>query len=386
LIKGWIEGIVVGDSGQGKSETARCIMQHYQLGEKIDSKSASVAGLIGGLQDTAKRWFVSWGIITLNDGRLVILEEAKGMPAEVIARLTEVRSSGIAEVSKIEKMRANARTRQIWISNPRSNRQISAYNYGIEALKELIGSPEDIRRFDMAMLVASGEVDTKFFNIAERDRPNVEHVHTTEKCKNLVLWAWSRNNDQVILEPDAVDEILEAASRMGRSYSSKIPLVEAADQRLKIARLSASIAARTFSTEDGKTLIVRRCHAQFAERFLNELYASPWCGYKEFSTRLLDQNTLKNEKEVQEFVRGLPHAKTAILAFLNASHFTINDVMDWTEYDKDEAKRLVGFLVRNNAVGRSKNLYIKLPQFIELLKTIKLDELADATPSDKEDF
>lgn len=387
VIKGWVEGIVLGDSGQGKSETARCLRDHYKLGEKIDAKGSSVAGLIGGLQDTAKRWFITWGVITLNDRRLVILEEVKGMSPEVIAKLTEVRSSGVAEVAKIEKMRANARTRLIWISNPRSEKLLCMYNYGVEALRELIGSPEDIRRFDMSILVGSGDVDRRFLNIRDDDRPCFEHRHTSELCKNLVLWSWSRGIDDVELSSETVDLVLDVANEMGESYCSQIPLVEAADQRLKIVRLSAALAARTFSTEDGKKLIVRPCHVEAVAQFLDRVYSARACGYKEFSTRLAAQNSLRNPDEVYAYMKILTHAQTVVQSFLNAAQFNLNDVMDWTEQDRDGAKQVLGFLVRNNAIARQQGgVYIKLPQFIQLLKELESEKLTDKKAGEEEEF
>ncbi len=53
--KGWTEALIIGDSGQGKSETDVGLRAHYGLGEKIDGKTASVAGLIGGVNETQKR-------------------------------------------------------------------------------------------------------------------------------------------------------------------------------------------------------------------------------------------------------------------------------------------------------------------------------------------
>jgi len=385
-IKGWVEGLVLGDSGQGKSEAITCLLKHYQLGEKVDAKSASVAGLIGGLQDTGKRWFITWGVITLNDRRLVVLEEVKGMPPEVIARMTEVRSSGIAEVAKIEKMRANARTRLIWISNPRSDQLLSSYNFGVEAVRELIGNPEDIRRLDMAVLVGSGDVPRNVLNVRDEDRPRIEHRYTSEICKDLVLWAWSRKLEDVVLPTETVNAILDVANQMGEVYSSQIPLVESADHRLKVTRLAAALAARTFSTDDSVRLIVRPCHVKCVEEFLDRVYSAQACGYRDFSVRITAQNTLHNPDDVRAYIIQLPHAQTCVQNFLNSSRFTVQDIMDWTEQERDEAKRVLGFLVRNNGIMREKGLYQKLPQFIHLLKTLEFEKLHDRAPGEGEEF
>ena len=368
-----MEGLVLGDSGQGKSETAANQMRHYQLGEKIDSKSATVAGLMGGLQEVSKRHFITWGVIPLNDRRLVILEEVKGMSTEVIAKLTDMRSSGVAELAKIEKAKANARTRLIWITNPRSDQPLASYNFGVYAIKELIGALEDIRRFDIACLVASGDVSRDVLNIRDDVRPRKDHIYTSDLCRDLILWAWSRKVSDIHFEKDATEAVLAAAEAMGKKYVSTIPLVEAADQRLKLARMAASLAARTFSSDDsGTRLIVRRCHAEYVHSFLDRLYSHPVFGYADYSKLVLGENTLRDVPEVEALIRSLPNAKDAVRSLLEWSGFSIMDWIDVTEHDKDEARMAIGQLVRKNAIKRGRGgLYYKTPAFIIMLRRIE---------------
>ena len=382
-IKGWLEGLVVGDSGQGKSETISQIQRHYGLGEKVDVKSCSAVGLIGGLQETSKRWFVTWGIIPLNDRRLVVLEEIKGIPAEVIAKLTEVRSSGIAEISRVEKAKTNARTRLIWISNPRSDRQVLSYNFGVEAIKELIGNLEDIRRFDMAIMVTSTDVDHKWLNISEKERPKIKHVHTAELCRQLVLWGWSRKANDIEVTPEATSEILRVASEMGQKYSSQIPLVEAADQRIKIARLSTALAIRLFSSPDGIKVVVQKCHVEFIHRFLEGLYSSTGSGYADYSRMVKNENTIHDPEDIKTKLREIPYARDAIRALLDTESFSVFDIADWTEMELDRCRELIGLLVRKNAIKRGKKNYEKTPAFIALLKVLKSEKLENDTAYDK---
>lgn len=374
-VKGWVDALVVGDSGQGKSETVSCLLRHYGVGEKIDAKGASVAGLKGGLQETSKRWFVTWGVIPLNDRRLVVLEEIKGMAVEVISKLTDMRSSGIAEISKIEKTRTNARTRLVWISNARSDRQLMAYNYGVEAVRELIGSLEDVRRFDMVITVASGDVPRSVLNMKDEDRPQARHTYTGELCQRLILWAWSREAHQVQFTPEAIDAILAGANRMGDMFSSSIPIVEQADQRLKLARLSAALAARTFScSEDYSTIIIRECHVEVILEFLTRVYSTKSFGYLEYSHLLKAESELHEPEVVKNALLAMPYAKDVARQLLEVPGFTVFDIMDWTECDKDLARTFISILVRKNAIKRGRNVYIKTPPFIALLKMMQLNK------------
>jgi len=383
LIKGWAEGLVIGDSGQGKSETISTLRRHYGLGEKVDVKTASAVGLIGGLQESAKRWFVTWGIIPLNDKRLVVLEEVKGISQETIAKLTEVRSSGIAEISKIEKARTNARTRLIWISNPRGDRQILSYNFGVEAIKELVGNLEDVRRFDFAMVVTTADVERKWLNMAESECPVVEHVFTSERCQSLILWGWSRKGEDVKFTADAERRVLKASTEMGRKYSSSIPLVEAADQRLKIARLSAALAVRTYSTDSGADVIVRKCHVEYLHQFLDKLYSTMGCGYAAYSEMVMNENTLHDVDVVKKTIRELPYAGDTVRALLDSGSISVFDIADWTEMDLDQCRKLVGMLVRKNGIKRGKRNYVKTPPFIAALKELQVEGLKNETRYDK---
>lgn len=364
IIKGWADVLCIGDSGQGKSETSSSMIKHYQCGERVDTKRASIAGIVGGLQETSNRWFITWGTIPLNDRRLVILEEIKGMPVEQFSRMTDMRSSGVAEIVKIERAKTNARTRLIMISNPRSEtNKLSGYNFGVDAVRELIGSLEDIRRFDMVIAVASGEVSNDVVNA--KSRPVVEHKYTSDLCSHLIAWAWSRKETEVIVECE--DEILSAASRMSAMYSSSCPIVEPSDQRLKIARLAAGLAARTFSTDDGKTLVVRACHVEVVEEFLNRIYSSKALGYREYS-----ESKHKEEEVVPVDFTSMPNAKDLIRGLIDLEFIRAEDLANFTALPMESCNEFLGKLIRNNCLrsGR-RGSYRKTSGFISMLK--KLD-------------
>jgi hypothetical protein len=371
VYKGWVEALVVGDSSQGKSAALTALMEHYRLGEKVDCKGSSIAGLLGGLQETSRRWFISWGVITLNDRRLVALEEAKGLGTDMIAKMTDARSSGIIEISKIEKAKTTCRCRLIWISNSRSGRKLDTYNYGIEAVRELIGSLEDVRRFDVAICLGSKEVAEEVINARIDRLPTVAHKYTSDACRELVLWAWSRKPNQVRFEENAVDAILEIATAMGRKYSSSVPIVESADQRLKLARLSASLAARLFSTDDGNTLVVRECHVRVVSEMIQQIYDSASFGYLEYSKLLLGESTMDDEPIISKAITSLPYAVDVVNAMLNASLIMHTDLVDWAGQSFDEARALLGLLVRKRALRRYRNAYVKTPAFLKLLKDLR---------------
>lgn len=369
--KGWVNSVVVGDSSQGKSESTMRLMQHYQLGERVDCKNASAAGLIGGVQKTGNdRWMITWGIIPTHDRRLVVLEEVKGTPTEVLARLTDMRSSGVAEIPKIEKRRAHARTRLIFLSNPRSDRPINTFNFGIEAIRELIGGLEDVRRFDIGMVVSSSQVDAKKIAALNIKRPETPHIFTSDISRLLVLWAWTRRPDQVQFTREAEVLCFEGGSDLCSKFSDAMPLIDRGTTGIKVARLAAALAARLFSHPDGdpESLLVHIEHVRFILRFIDRLYSDPIMGYADFSRAQEFATKMLDEEVVGKNIRASKYPREFIEHLLHTDSFSVQDVMDWCEVNEDEGQRLVSLFVRKHAIYRVKRDYVKTPAFIEFLK------------------
>jgi len=376
-IKGWVEVLVLGDSAQGKSETTINLMRHYGLGAKVECKNATPAGLLGGLQQLGNKWFVTWGIIPTHDKRLVVLEELKGTPVETIAKLTDMRSSGVAEIPKIEKRRTHARTRLVALSNPRSDLQLSNYNFGIEAVKELIGGPEDIRRFDVVLLVGANDIDSSTLNQLQRHRPTIEHRFTGELCRELILWVWTRESKDIHFESDASEAILDSATQLCNEFSETVPIVDKGSMRLKLARLSASLAGRTFSTDDGRKLIIRKVHVDYLTSFLRKTYSSSTFGYADYTTALKMAHELVDPKAVTKHLNETPFPEDFCKQLLYTHKIDIQDIMDWCAWDRVEAMQMLSFLVRKHALMRDGRGYRKTPPFIELLKGLRFEDVQE---------
>lgn len=396
LRRGWVEGLVLGDTRCGKTETARRYIDYTRLGELITGENTSFAGLVGGLQQFNKRWSITWGKIPLNDRRLVIIDEASALSEDDIAGLSGIRSDGVAEITKIQTEKTHARTRKLWMSNPRSTRPLSTYNSGVEAVSELIGRPEDIARFDFAIAVASGEVDMAIINrlVGDLDEADYKLRYSSKAAQALILWAWSRQPDQVVFTDEATRAILEQATDMGNTYSSRIPLVEAAEQRVKLARLSVAIAARTYSTQDGIILIVTLDHVLVVCSWLSKQYSKPSLSYDQYSRARRAEDSLRNEEAVRTDLRTIARHISGseleadvdaayveiIEQLLNYSILRQSDLEDITALEKKEVKQLTSRLIRERFLRKPHTFYVKTPAGIQFLRGEK-DRLGDLPPS-----
>lgn len=363
--KGWVECLVVGDTRCGKSETVDKLMNHYRCGEIVTGENASYAGLVGGLQQTQKVWSITWGKLPLNDRRMLTIDELSGLPQDAIARMSGIRSSGVAELTKIQTERTLARVRLLWMSNPRGKRPIAAFNSGIDAIQDLIGHPEDIARFDAAMTVAQGEVPLSVINAAER--PVVDHKYTSHACNRLVFWAWSRKPGHVKWTKGTEDKVLEVATTLSRKYVA--PLVEGAEQRIKVARLAVAAAARVFSSPDGETLLVDAEHVEFVHDYLDTIYSKPSMAFDLHSANKIAEASLYGPQEVQQRFDQLTSDSRHLIA--DAPYFTAADLQDYCGISREAALELASFLVRHRCSKRGKFGYYKLPAFIRFLRDFR---------------
>lgn len=374
--KAWGDVLVIGDTRTGKTETVHSLIYHYKLGELSVGENSSFAGLVGGLkQGSNRQWSITWGRIPLNNRRLLVIDEASGLPLETIQNMSGIRSNGIAEMVKIETQRTAARTRLVWLSNPRADKSMAQYGYGVEAVKELIGRPEDIARFDYVVTSATNEVPLDQINAVRH--ATVPHVYTSDLCRTLVMWAWSRRPDQIVFDDAATKKVLDLATEQSSRYVSDggIPLVEGGNHRIKLAKLAVAAACRTFSTDTtGEMVLVRPEHAEFAAKFLDHCYDKRSLDYSGWSAvriaaRRLDVKTVK---KVIDWVAK--HPDYAEL-WMTKDELRIDDFK--TQFDletKDARQKIIVPLTKYKMIDKGKHsAYVKTPAFIQILK----DEIGD---------
>lgn len=364
--RGWIETLIIGDSSQGKTIATTRLQKHFSLGHKVDMKNASVAGLVGGLAQVGNLWVVLWGALPLHDQRLLILEELKGAATEVLSALTEVRSSGIAAIDKIKSGRRLARTRLIALSNPRSDRPMNTYSFGVDAVKELCGAPEDVRRFDLVIAVAKGDLSADV--IHDLDDREIPHQFTSSKCHELLMWCWTRSVKQIDISKETRHKILDASKILCKEYSEQVPLIDAGSIRYKIARLATALAGRTFSTDDQDTLLVRPCHVEVIVDWLRKVYNSPAMKYDQFSKREHKLGSIEDPAALAQLLNAVPHSKHFYDHLINTSVFNVREISAQTGLDTLEADGLIAQLLRLYAIAMRGQQFVLTAGFRRFLE------------------
>lgn len=365
--KGWTEAIIIGDTRSGKSATLKALHEHYRVGEFITGEDISRAGLIGGMQNINGRWVITWGRYVRQNREQCTIDETQNLKEEDIANMSGMRSSGKAEITMIHQASTEAKVRAIWLGNPRANKFLNQYSHGILAIKELVGKLDDIARFDIGVVAAADEVCG--YNVATRD--SVPHVYTSNSCHNLIMWVWSRKHEDVEFIKDADIAVLAAAETLAKRYTPQIPLVNAAEMRIKVARLAVAAAARLFSTDSTcRKVLVTPDHVEFIHEFLVRCYDKPSMGYDIYTNIKKTESKLPDEKKVVDFI--IDKGQVFMDSIIDYDYITVSDIMDFMNEDRDECKKIVSFLTINKCIKRYYNNYIKNPAFNKLLRKLKI--------------
>ena len=366
-VRGWLEMLVVGDTRTGKSLAARRLADYYHLGHVISCENASFAGLIGGNKQTADTWLVQWGEYTLNDRRLVVLDEISGMSPEIISLMSDVRTSGTAQLTKIEHGQTNARVRSIWISNPR----IGKFNQekkvlGIDLVEDVIGNPEDIARFDIAMSVRETDVDASAIN---RSFTLGEPRYDQASSQSLVLWTWSRKPEQVVFTEEAVDRVYKNATKIANTFVFNPGLIQMGSAHEKVSRLSAAVAGRLFSCDEtGEQIVVKPEHVDAACSFLYKLFSYDNFGYKSRSDRIIRNREIAKENRTQ--IRRWLRENASVLEFLldRTASFRSQDLEEMAHLDRDEVRMTLRILSEAKMIRKDKSQIILEPELQDLLQ------------------
>lgn len=379
--RGWLECLVLGDTRTGKSETAIALSKHYQAGIVKPLEGATFAGLVGGNDKVAgtDRYMVKWGLIPLNDRRLVVLDEMSGLFGKgnreskgIIEEMSSIRSEGKAQISKIASAETSARTRLIWISNPLSSTSLADSSNGcLPALRQLVPQPEDIARYDFVMACTSKDVPSSVINSTKHRR--VRHRATSKISHELIMWAWSRKSHQVKFLTGVEEYIYAAAEDLGSRYDPDPPLIQIANVRIKVARLAVAFAARTFSSDaKGECLVVKRAHVKSAVEFLDSIYGELSMGYKRHS-EMAAENRRKAEKaktEARQYLAKNPGVVEVLIA-IGGTQFKKRDFEEFGD-DETIADVIIPKLVKWRMIRRKDKGYMVMePALIELLRELE---------------
>jgi len=372
--KAYPEVLILGDTRCGKSEMADRLAHHYRQGAIASCEGSSFAGMVGGLETIAgNKWVTKWGQIPRNTGRLLVLDEVSGLSVDDIGKMSSMRSSGIAELNKIRTERVNAKTRLIWLSNPRvderskSRKSMRMFTTGVEAIEDLIGRQEDIARFDFAVLIGVDEVSSDDMHNS-RKRTDVPHNYTSDIAEKLIMWCWSRSADQVVYSQEVFERAYECSTELVKKYSSDCPLIAKAEQQMKLLRMAGGLAGRLFSCDEtGDKLVIKVEHVEFVHKYIQEVYDAPIFGFDKWSDNMAHSRDIEDPARLRVALRGA--GKVSCEHLMHMKNLNVNSLADLLGKEIFEARMVLKELVETRAMHNPfGKYYVKTPAFIDFLR------------------
>lgn len=368
--KGMIDMLILGDPGEGKTTIMRRMIEWLGMGDLVNGPNASVAGLIGGVR-TDGTPFIRWGILPRQHGRIVAIDEFNNMPESVFPALTFVRSEGIARIEKLESGQTQARVRLITMANVKGSAEkgisdLSSYNNGCEAIKDLIPNPQDIRRYDIVAINRKGgkEADIPLSLAFKAD------TYPQNLSRTLLSWCWTRKSSEIIWSTESVVTLEGYYLHMKKVLNCDIPLAEQHVLRNRIGRMAQSIAGIMISTDASyDQIIVKPKHVTLAASMLwhmlcennganLNLYAFE---YQKIQFMSGDDSHWVNEEfermetmsQADPSLSHLAFAKERFFAVMRGDQFTRKGLQEEMELDDDMFRDFFTEL-RNRMMVRSK--------------------------------
>ena len=284
-LRGYLDTIIVGESRMGKSSTAECLRKTYGLGAftSLAGNAATTAGLIGGSNKVANGSYQTRaGLIPQNHKGLLIFEELGKTTSNIIKELTDIRSSNEVRIARVSgTITLPATVRMITLTNVKNTdgviKPIASYPNGISILTELIGTAEDIARYDIALILGDRGPE----DIDPMWQP--AEPYSEEAYRARIRWIWSRTAEQIQIAPELGYYIVQQANALNAEYGCHIKIF-GTEAWKKIARLAIAIAGYVVSSdEDFENIIVLKEHVDYAVQFLKEIYDNPVFKLKEYA-------------------------------------------------------------------------------------------------------
>lgn len=335
IIKGWLDVMCIGDTRTGKSQMAQRFVKHLGMGGYINGENARRTGVIGGVQRVGDSWIVTWGAIPMNDRGLLIIDEASGLEIEDIKDLSSTRSSGAVTLNKIVKGEARARTRLIWLSNPRSGKNLSDYYWkGYGAFQEFIPVVEDQARFDLVLTAAREDIEV-LEGIDDDIQPDLD------SWRGLFNIAWGITSDEIIFPKDFKKAVRDVSKDLNDKFGGG-PLVVGVAVHEKLLRLACAFAVLCGSIKDNK-LYVELKHLAYAKEFFTITLEKASLGYNDYIREFKRSQQKKSENI--EFIKSLIVLHPALKTLLSSSGFKGYQFQEILGMDRLESSKIMSDLI-----------------------------------------
>lgn len=362
-VRGYLDTFIVGESRVGKSSTANALRSTYELGvfTSLAGNAATIPGLVGGSNKVNGSYQTRAGLIPQNHKGLIIFEEFGKSNSNIAAELTDIRSSNEVRITRVSgTITMPAVVRMITLTNVKTSdgqiKPIASYPNGITVVTELVGTAEDIARYDL-LLVLSDRGNSQVDPFWVPEEPMAKEAYQAR-----VRWVWSRTAEQVLISQEVGMYLLAKANELNQQYDTHIKIF-GTEAWKKIARLSIATAAYLVSTDDSfENVIVQKEHIDYAVDFFKRIYDNPTFKLKEYvqHERQFSQIDSDGVEMLQDLYMKLP---TLVLQLEQCAETSKNMLAAATGLSQDELNKALTMLTRGLFIRFSNHSILPTERF-----------------------
>ena len=261
-----------------------------------------------------------------------------------MSELTDIRSSNEVRITRVAgTLTLPAMVRMITLSNVKTLaskdiRSIASYPHGIAVITELVGSAEDIARYDLMLVL--GDRGSSISNpYWEPKEPHPQDVYRAR-----IQWVWSRTPEQIDISDEVGQYIFEQANELNKVYDSHIKIF-GTEAWKKLARLSIAVAGYVISTNDFHSIIVTKDHVDYAVSFMQRIYDNDTFKLKQYVEHEKKYSTT-DEQAVQLLQHIYIQAPGAVL-HLEQEHKTTKAMLGAASgLNNDQLNRVINNLIQ----------------------------------------
>lgn len=362
-LRGYLDTLVIGESRMGKSSTAETLRKTYNLGMFVSlaGNSATIPGLIGGSNKVGTGYQTKAGLIPQNHKGLMIFEEFGKCRADIISELTDIRSSNEVRIARVSgALTLPAIVRMITLSNVKTLaskdiRSIASYPHGIAVVTELVGSAEDIARYDIMLVL--GDKGTSISDPYWEPR----EPYAPEDYKARIRWVWSRTADQIIIPEDVGHYIFAQANELNLQYDTHIKIF-GTEAWKKLARVAIAVAGYTVSTDDYTNLIVTKDHVDYAVRYMTRIYDNETFKLKQYVEHERKYST--TDEAAARLLQEIYVQAPGVVLHLEQEHKTSRNMLTAASgLTNDQVSRVINLLIQGMFVKLNANDIVPTERF-----------------------
>ncbi|MCK9377495.1 MAG: hypothetical protein M0P73_15250 [Syntrophobacterales bacterium] len=399
-IRGWLAAITVGDTGTGKTSISQGIFDYAKVGSRVSGITASRTGLTYACEhDERKGWRVKAGAFLKMSRQALIVDEAQDIKQDELKTMAEGMDTGLTRIDRIQNKVFESCTRVIFNCNPKDQRHfweqrtMDSYRYCCESIKGIFPVMM-IRRIDLAMFVASWDIEDKEKIYFPKDTQENPRRVEPEDLQALIFYAWNLKPEQIVWSTeDSFGNSFDTAGyvkRIAQYLSNKfagaddLPIVYAEDFRKTMARLSVASAILDLSTsEDFSQVIVQPQHVSSACEFLEDIYEAENCDLGSYTRSYLLSHSIEYLPQIQkEIDRILDGPESAARRFRyiigrlwqcpDGETVKKSEIVEEFDVEAKTIQRDMKFFLRNHLVNsNAQKGYRPEPKFNRVMRRLR---------------